>query len=98
MNTDDKIWLFCLHDRDDDDFFSLSGRFGSYRYRQGNGFVLVVLLLHCLFCGKIMNRNNYILYLLDSLAWIIRRTKDEFLGSCAQLQSCHLLQVSELLV
>lgn len=77
-------------------FFSLSGRFGSYRYRQGNGFVLVVLLLPCLFCGKIMNHNNYIFYLLDSLAWIIRRTKDEFLGSCAQLQSCHLLQVSEI--
>lgn len=77
-------------------FFSLSGRFGSYSYRQGNGFVLVVLLLPCLFCGKIMNHNNYIFYLLDSLAWIIRRTKDEFLGSCAQLQSCHLLQVSEI--
>ena len=73
----------------------LSGRFGSHRYWQGNCFVLVVVLLPCIFCGKIMNHDNYILYLLDPLAWIIGRTKDEFFGSCAQLQSCHLLQVSE---
>ena len=32
---------------------------------------------------------------LDSVTWFKRRTKTKFLGSGAQLQSCHLLQVGE---